>query len=785
MHLLSETAQVEPTTAVTHTHANRENTKWIVAAAALVVVFLGTNFKLVTGEHCVVWDADGLFAPAYTLIADHARAGRILLWNPWRSGGSPDYAEPQMGATSPIMVFMGALTGGTEAGFRWYYLLIWSLGGIGMLLLARHLRVRPWGAFIIALGFLFSGFYTGHGQHTTPLYSLSLVPFMLWRLDVALASGRLWPAIETGALWGLSSLGGYPQNTIISAGFLMVWVLGRVLCAGRNEPNLFGDEDRPVTQRLRLAFASLALLVAVGAVVLAPPYISFFTEGHGYSDRVGPRPREEAVSSMPTPLGAWSTFSSPYLTEADIWGSPRLWPTTDGTFTNVYMGVLTPILGLLALLSCPRSRWRWWLFVMAVFWFCCSLGDQLPLRGWLYDYVPSTRYFRNPGWFREYAMLCISVLALLALKDIQVALQKTRSKIWIYLLASALFLSAAAIASYVHFVHKVQVQTANYDFANWTLAMLWSATIVAAVSTLNHRSRRALPMLLAVVAVADAVLTFQISRETVSSNGPGLAIWRRIDKSHNPSLMLADLNRFGIYRPFNDAYWHNKNIPMKIASFVNDDTMRNRFQMDFWSHPVLMEMSTGRDRIWFSDTVSTAAPTSDAYRAFVHRSESLNSPVLVVHAPQSMNEIRDDQYNSSYSAMNAAASISKLPAAKRVPVKLLRYSPNHLDLIVSCPSNGWLLVTDRWAHGWRANVNGHSVPVFGGNFIFRAVQVEEGDNRVEFSYSPTGFPYLLIISWGTLGLVLILPHVSRTRVRVTASDGHKLKSKPDSGNEGA
>ena len=121
--------------------------------------------------------------------------------------------------------------------------------------------------------------------------------------------------------------------------------------------------------------------------------------------------------------------------------------------------------------------------------------------------------------------------------------------------------------------------------------------------------------------------------------------------------------------------------------------------------------------------------------------------------------------------MNAAVPISKLPAAKRVPVQLIRYSPNHLDLVASCPHDGWLLVTDRWAHGWRAKVNGRPVSVFGGNFIFRAVQVQAGENRVEFSYSPTGFPYLLILSWVTLALVLLLPRFSRVRGFVVASNG--------------
>ncbi len=732
---------------------------WWGVSAALLIVFLVANVKLATGEHCVVWDADGLFAPAYTLIADHARVGRILLWNPWRSGGSPDYAEPQMGATSPLMILMGLLTGGTEAGFRFYYLLIWFLGGAGMLLLARHLHVPPWGAFVVALGFLFSGFYTGHGQHTTPLYSFSWVPFMLWRLDVALESGSVCPAIEAGALWGLSSLGGYPQNTIITAGFLFLWVLGRVLFGLSGTQERYGSdiavETQPLASRVYSGAISLVVLAAVGVIVLAAPYTAFFVEGHGYSDRVGPRPRTEAVSSMPTPVQAWSSFSSPYLTDVDIWGSPRLWPSTDGTFTNVYMGVLTPVLGLVALLACWRSKRRWWLFGMAVFWFCCSVGDQLPLRGWLYDYVPPTRYFRNPGWFREYAMLCISVLALLALRDIENALRTHGSTIWKRLVPAAIVVGALAVTSYIHFVTKIEVQTRNYSRANWFLVILWASVLVVAILGLFPRMRRAVPALLLLIAVADTLLSFQISRGTVSSNGPGLAIWRRIDATHNPSLILPSMNRAPSYTPFRDTYWHNKNIPMKVSSFINDDTMRNSFQMDFNDRPALLDMSTGANRIWFAKEATTAPPTAATYDAFVARTEALNAPVLVVHPVERMKELR-----GSASSANDEAHISKiagLPPASRISVKLLRYSPNHLDIDVFCPTAGWLLVTDRWAHGWRATVNGQPAKLFGGNFIFRAIQVQAGENKIMFSYVPFGFPVLLIISWGTLAGVFGLP----------------------------
>jgi hypothetical protein len=78
--------------------------------------FRRRELSVAHGPRLTEADADTFYAPYYTLVSDYARAGRVLLWNPWSNAGSPDFAEPQVGAFSPIMVGFGALTGGHSAG---------------------------------------------------------------------------------------------------------------------------------------------------------------------------------------------------------------------------------------------------------------------------------------------------------------------------------------------------------------------------------------------------------------------------------------------------------------------------------------------------------------------------------------------------------------------------------------------------------------------------------------------------------------------------------------------
>jgi hypothetical protein len=227
---------------------------WTIAALSLAVVLLIGNARLIAGKTAPIWDAWAFYGAEFSLVADHARAGHFLLWDPWVNGGTPDHADPTVGAASPILIGVAAISGGKQAGFVAYWLLVWFLGPLGLLLLGRHLGAPAWGAFIVAAGFAFCSFYTGHAEHTSFVYSYSFLPWFIWRFDKALASKRLFPALQAGALWGLSALGGYPQLTFLSACFLCLWGLGRCCLL---EP-AHSRWTRP-----KFTFAILALVLAL------------------------------------------------------------------------------------------------------------------------------------------------------------------------------------------------------------------------------------------------------------------------------------------------------------------------------------------------------------------------------------------------------------------------------------------------------------------------------------------------------------------------------------------
>ena len=656
---------------------------WLLTGLLLTTLFLILNRELVSGARVQIWDACSFYTPAFSLVADHARVGRLLLWDPWLAGGTPDFADPQVGAASPIAIIAGAIGGGSAGAFRFYWLFIWLLGPLGLLLLARHLGAPPWGAFVVGLGYAFCGFYTAHAEHTTVLYSFSFVPWFIWRFDVALTSLRFRPAAQAGALWGLSALGGYPAIVILGGGMLFLWGLGRC-CSSRNRDKLLIHEQ-PIWGRFKFTFLALTVVCCVGVLIMAPTYVAFFREGLGYTERAGPMTRWQATAAAQNALDpkALGTFASPYLTALKFPPrNPDLWPKTNISMADVYVGVLPLILSLLALSQRPRSIWRWWLFGIIVFFLVCAVGDRLPVRGWLYDYCPPTRYFTYPAMLRGYAIFSAAVLALLATSDLEAAIQNSKTRIWRQLAVLALVASVAAVWVYLRVVSHVTDLGDQFHLGNVHLIGIWFGAFGVSLLLLLFRgARKWLPVLFAILAILDASLTLRLSQKFISDDGRTRLLLSRVDAGHKTRLAVKGFRRELEAPPGFGGRHANNNLALRIATFYNDSTMKNRFHQLFADHAVLLNMGLGSDRIWFTDDAAVVVPSNWTYLALVKRSDELGAPVMIVHSPAQMAKV-SQRGLPAVPDKAELTSISRLAPAQRIPVRVVKYTPNNFKLKV-------------------------------------------------------------------------------------------------------
>ena len=685
------------------------------------------------GEASGIWDADSQFAPYQMLVGDFARAGRFLLWNPWDNGGSPDGFEPQFGAFSPLTTGLGLLFGGRELAFRAYWLLVWFAGGLGLLRLGRHLGAPAWGATVVALGFLFSGLYTGHAQATPFLVSASALPWVVWRADVALATGSTRAAAQAGALLGLSALSGHPAFTVATSAFVLLWAGGRRLTT---------EDDGPWRPSLARTAAILGSLFAVALVVLAPAYLGFLHENVGFTFKTGPLPRSVVTQSNVLEPGALASFASPSLLVLKAANRSSLWPRTDPSSCSVYLTALVTSLGVAALLTSTRRRWRLWLLAVGFLFLLAALAEPVPVRGWLYDLVPPTRYFRHAAVFRVYSMFVVAVLALLATRDVDRAGGEASPGLWMRVAVVAAALAAAAALSVARVEGALPAAGPEPGLAHAHAALAWLGTV--ALGLWGWRAGRRVPLaaLAVALAAADALGAGELGRWVMYRPAER---WRPFEEHRSSSLDLLGRGPERVPRLVFDGMLDNKNLVLKLPVLHSYSALENAYHQGWVEDPALVAVATGRRRTWFSPAVAMVVPDDRSWAAFRERARALGAPPLVVHEPAAMLGTRPGN--------DQVARIAALPAVVPIDVDIRAYEPDRLVFSVAAPSDGWVWVTDRWARSWRATVNGWSVPVQGANFVFRAVRVPAGRNEVAFEYRPAGHPWLVLVSWATLAAV--------------------------------
>lgn len=728
---------------------------WRHATLLLILALVVANGPLLVGVDGPNWDASTYFGPAWTLIADEARAGRPLLWNPYIEGGSPDGVQPELGAFSPLVLATGLLFGGMESGFAAYAVLILLLAGLGFLRLARQLGAPPWAGFVVSCGYVFSGTFTGHFPHTSWLHAYAFLPWVLWRLDAALEERRWMPAAQAGGLLGLSGLAGYPGIVVQTGVLVVAWAVGRCFL-----------DRRGGREAIARSAGLLVVTAVVSIVVVAPAWYGFRAESRGYTDRSEPLSRDVAVHQNALHPGAVATFASPYIHVLAAFWAPGRWPPTDPSSLGLYTGAAIPALAAFALARGRRRRWLASLAALAAFSLAASI-DALPLRAALYDLVPWERWTRHGAQRKDFALFLLAVLAVYGARRLSEAgpgesdERADRNQF----AASAAGVGLAAVLCGAGSGLWLGAAGPRPAFAVAHFMVAWGGLLATAWCARSEGGRFAafLPILLVGLAVVDAAGAVRLSRVLMVDRGGSRRAWDRIsrEKAAGPGPATRGLSRDAESPEWTYPKPNNQNVPLRAPVLASYTAMTNAYRKGTSGEPLLARTAVGADRVWFATEAVETPPDDASWRDLVEGSRSAGAAILVVHPPATMVRPRARAGDGAGPARRDGPSWRR--PLVRLDAIVRRYDPDDVELAVTAPAEGWLLFTDRWARGWRAWTNGREVPVWGGNLIFRAVRVPPGAVVVRFAYRPAGYPWLLVTSWGALLLVFVAGLGARSR----------------------
>jgi hypothetical protein len=767
----------------------------------LAPLLLLTVLGLVFFAALVLHPTQVLYSDYSDLLAEHLPArhflarswhetGELPRWCPYVFAGSPFLHDFQIEVYYPphaLLLYLPENLLG--AGLSWLVFFHVLLAGFFTYALAREEGLERTPALIAATGYMFAGKWLLHllaAGHYVVL-GLAWLPLVLLFLEQALRRRSFLRATAAGGVFGLLVLSTQPQWTLYAGIFIALWTLGTALeTAGYlGGQGLCSRRQTAAALGRWLGFGAWVALVgaALAAVQLLPTL-----EAAQWSSRnlgVGPGSVFECgLRSLLCLVGPALNNDSPVLAWEDRGGLGLLW---------LVAAALAPLL--------CRGRVRYQAGVclaLALF----AFGGAIVVQG-----LPGFRLFGRPARMLLVITLPVALLAGATTQALLAGLTSEQSqrgrRLFLRILVAAvilvgglalrLMLTGKMLSFHVYWLSLLATIPAAFILLRpgrgirgrgavvwgsllvidlWALA--WPLVAVRPESAIYRRS-----------ACIDYVVRHQHKHDRLLDRdagdwggtplGPGapLALLEQIEplRGYNP----LDVLRYKEYlhlaggnseplRPFSNTltYPVMRSFPVKNKKLL--DLLGVRFLLQpaedkapaGWQ-PRLLDAAPAT-----YDFCAGGVPALPPYRVYENDPRAVFPRAFVVPRAQPLPE------RSHVLATMAATDFRQVVLLEDFTPKspspaprggfraafLSTYQPNRVVIDLEAGPAGFLVLTDVWYPGWQCIVDGRSVPIHRGNFLFRAVALPAGARQVVFSFAPASHAWGKAISLGALAALL-------------------------------
>lgn len=388
--------------------------------------------QIVFFVHPVKFDIIDYNYPFRYFIGECLQHGKLPLWNPYQNLGYPIHADPSSGAWYPIVWIIGYTSGyniytlGIELVFHIF------IAGIGFYTLSKTLHVSNNTAFITGVSYMLCGIFIGNAQHLSFIISACWLPFVLnYYLKMAEGSGYM-NSLKAALFLYLMITGGYPAFTIILFYLLLIlffyFAIKHLVDKQKNKLIVL------IKQNLFFLITTLlmcsAMLLAIYQVM---PYITRIHQFGIENALIGPFSPQSTIS-----------FLLPY---ASIKNSEFF--NTDPSMTNAYFGIVLFLFFLYGLYIKKAVNYTI-LLGFAFFSLLASFGSYLPVRTFLFEYIPMMNLFRFPSVFRLFVIVGFIVVAGFSLDIFIKSEDKKQKSIVIRLSSFFIFLFISTLAYFLY-----------------------------------------------------------------------------------------------------------------------------------------------------------------------------------------------------------------------------------------------------------------------------------------------------------------------------------------------
>ncbi len=445
-------------------------------------------------------DSDSLLF-FYPLVSMHGDS-TVGLWSPYQFCGFPRESNPQ--AQLLYWPAWAAMVLPTQVAFPLLIVFHFALGGVGMYVLLRGLRVAPLAALFGATVFLMSTYWRCKITNLGILEGAAWAPFFLYFNLIALQKRSWIPLLCASLFLSMVILAGVPHTVV----YLLL--LSIILHLGTS---LWDIKSIVHSMAMYLGLVVAGLLLSAGMLL---PALFNLSE----TVRTELALKDALQGALPL-VDVWKAFlgglSQPGISRTDPW---------EGT---CYIGATALLLVPLGWKAMP-TRLRWPFFAAIVLSLALTVGKQGFIYPILYDWLPGWNSLNLPSRSLLMAAIALPVFSAFGAERIfTLSASKKRAVslfiagffligIWII----AALLNPTLFITLTHSALTQQFQPGAYSDGAWALLTfsLWSGLTVLAIACLSHswiKPKVLWAILLALAAAQSAQYTQRLFLETAPS----------------------------------------------------------------------------------------------------------------------------------------------------------------------------------------------------------------------------------------------------------------------------
>jgi hypothetical protein len=702
----------------------------------------------------------------YDFVSQRLSAGEMPGWVPYIYGGLPLFSNP--GSTFyPVRLFADFLLPVTWI-LPFIFLIQFFAAGVGMFLLARELGARSWVAFVVGLGFQFTGItasavYAGHDGR---VIVATFAPLFFFFLHRGIRTGSFAAFAGAAATIGFSLLSFQIQsNYYLLLGGAIWAIFALVHLRVARDPAL-------LARRTALGLAAVAFGFALASVNFLP-FVDYVSEsprggeggrGYEYSTSWSMPPAELLAVAVPEHAGVLEHYqgANPFKLHTE------------------YAGALVLVLLVLGFRFARDSRYWWFFGGLALFTLTVAFGGHTPIYRLYYALLPGTQQFRAPSISFFLFSLSLAAMAAITLERMagaRAALTAPRARgsgtpaeaqdlrVWLgaivgVAVVAIVFAAAAAdgtprddamVTGFARFALFVALVCGALWF--WWSDQLRTVGLVAILGivtiadlwVVNRAFFETVPPPEFTFA-PDDVVNFLAAQPQPSRSWvlPFPAAYR----GHGNYLMHFGLEQAGgehgnqlqRYNEFVGAGeqvyvdWANF---MEFPNFLHAASVRHIIAMTELSVPFLREVHRGSALIYEN-------------MAAVPRAYLVEEVVATPDTTFALTALADPGFDVTRTAVVYAASDPGVPGGPlQAAAEIVAHTPDRVTVRTQSDREALLVLVDNDYEGWTATVNGVERPVLRTNHTFRGVVVDAGQSEVIFQFRPrdlyTGF-YIYLAS---------------------------------------